>query len=170
METPLVIRPTCQEFLGTRYYTSRGGYFLRGGRALHRVVWAHANGPIPAGYHVHHADGDVANNRIENLALLPAAEHVGHHTSTPEHRARAIAHLKRGQPIGAALQRTPENRAKHAAAKKAYWAAQPTYDHVCILCAAAYSTHSSTPNYCSVRCHKAGRWRIKNWGRLHKTP
>jgi hypothetical protein len=36
----------------------------------HRVVWETAYGPIPKGLHVHHLNGDRADNRLKNLALL----------------------------------------------------------------------------------------------------
>lgn len=35
----------------------------------HRVIWEMFNGAIPNGYLVDHIDGDVYNNRIENLRL-----------------------------------------------------------------------------------------------------
>ena len=48
-------------------------------RHQHRVVWERHNGPIPAGYHIHHRDGVRTNNRIGNLQLLPASEHMRLH-------------------------------------------------------------------------------------------
>lgn len=45
----------------------------------HRWVWEQANGPIPAGYLVHHRNGDKLDNRLENLELLTHAEHSRHH-------------------------------------------------------------------------------------------
>jgi hypothetical protein len=54
-------------------------YFARSGRQrvnwLHRDIWIHHNGPIPAGFHVHHVDGNPLNNAIENLAVMPEREH-----------------------------------------------------------------------------------------------
>jgi hypothetical protein len=41
----------------------------------HRVVWTAAYGPIPSGLHVHHLNGDRADNRIDNLALLNNKAH-----------------------------------------------------------------------------------------------
>ncbi len=46
-------------------------------RYTHRVVWEEANGPIPEDYHIHHKDGDRANNDLSNLELLSDTEH-GH--------------------------------------------------------------------------------------------
>lgn len=35
----------------------------------HRLIWEMFNGPIPEGMLIDHVDGDVYNNRIENLRL-----------------------------------------------------------------------------------------------------
>src|SRR3954470_16664348 len=91
---PVVLSATCQEFLGVRYYLC-GFYFQRKSRRLHRAVWEHHHGPVPAGYHVHHVDEDRANNGPGNLALLPGSKHLSHHTIKREMwfgtKARAAA-------------------------------------------------------------------------------
>lgn len=51
-------------------------YLSRGGKRLHRDVWTSAFGPIPLGCHIHHRDGNVLNNRIDNLECVPASEHL----------------------------------------------------------------------------------------------
>lgn len=75
---PVCLRDTAQEFMGVVYYRC-GAYFQRKGVRLHRVVWEAHNGPIPDGWHVHHRDGDRAENGIANLQLLRAADHSRHH-------------------------------------------------------------------------------------------
>lgn len=69
-----------------------GRYFHRkvNGRAvfLHREVWEEANGPISEGQIVHHLDGNITNNALDNLVLLSVGEHMSHHIGewhkTPE--------------------------------------------------------------------------------------
>lgn len=48
-----------------------------GGNAVweHRYVWEQANGPIPAGFEIHHINHNRADNRLENLELLSEHEH-----------------------------------------------------------------------------------------------
>lgn len=73
---PVCISKTIQEFDGERYYRC-GFYFQKRGKRLHRVVWEANNGPIPEGAHIHHIDGDRANNQPENLECLTVSEHLG---------------------------------------------------------------------------------------------
>lgn len=46
---------------------------------LHRDVYEDSVGPIPAGWHVHHADHDTNNNAPANLVALDPIEHARHH-------------------------------------------------------------------------------------------
>lgn len=55
-----------------------------GGRTkyFHRVVWEHANGPIPAGFQIDHINGDKSDNRITNLRIV-----TKHQNMQNQHRA-----------------------------------------------------------------------------------
>src|SRR5262245_60918683 len=75
------ISETCQEFLGLRYWLC-GFYFQRKGIRLHRVVWEHYRGSIPEGQHVHHRDGNRANNDLSNLELIDQSAHLRYHGKT----------------------------------------------------------------------------------------
>ena len=71
-------------FNGAKFTLRNNGYFGRttGDRAMmHRVVWQHHYGPIPAGYDIHHIDRDRTNNDILNLELIDKAEHTRHHAN-----------------------------------------------------------------------------------------
>ena len=47
----------------------------RRSRLAHDMVWEQHNGPIPAGYDVHHDNEDKQDNRIENLRCISRTEH-----------------------------------------------------------------------------------------------
>jgi len=47
--------------------------------AIHRACWESYRGPVPAGYDVHHKNGDRRDNHIENLACIPHGEHIRQH-------------------------------------------------------------------------------------------
>jgi len=75
--------PTCvawhgwkpNRLLRSKYRHTRGG----SESYEHREIWTQANGPIPAGHVVHHADGNSLNNRLENLELMSNSEHTRYH-------------------------------------------------------------------------------------------
>ena len=46
----------------------------------HVLVWEEANGPVPAGFVVHHVNGDKQDNRLANLCLVGALEHKRLHS------------------------------------------------------------------------------------------
>jgi hypothetical protein len=68
---------------GRKFVDANGYVRVRGETAFvyeHRLVWEQAHGTIPAGFHVHHKNGDKADNRLENLELREPRSHVGEHT------------------------------------------------------------------------------------------
>lgn len=65
---------------GQFVYTNGGGRYrvvqIKGVRIpVHRLVWELEKGPIPAGYIIHHINGNRLDNRIENLACITQKEH-----------------------------------------------------------------------------------------------
>lgn len=54
----------------------RDGYALE-----HRYVMHEASIDIPPGAHVHHRNGDRADNRLENLEVLSPRAHTRHHAA-----------------------------------------------------------------------------------------
>lgn len=56
-------------------------------KRMHVYVWEYYNGPVPAGYHVHHRDEDKSNNNISNLELKTRSEHLSFHAKEEYKRA-----------------------------------------------------------------------------------
>lgn len=73
---PIYLDEITQYFDGGLYRLwPSDSYLSRGGKKLHRDAWASAFGPIPPNCHIHHRDGNVLNNRLENLECMDASEH-----------------------------------------------------------------------------------------------
>lgn len=65
-----------QEYIkypGQKYYSNRA---RQHDMRLHRKIYTDVYGEIPAGYHVHHIDGDTDNNSIDNLVAIPPSVHM----------------------------------------------------------------------------------------------
>ena len=130
-------------------------------RSLHRQIWRDANGPIPAGHHIHHKDGDPLNNAIENLACLTSTEHRHHHNVilSEEEKADFKRRMELARPAALAWHRSEEGKAWHAHMGKAAWLNVKPKQHVCEQCGKTYeSTSVSGSNrFCGYLC--AARFR-----------
>lgn len=62
-------------------------------RAVHLIIWEHANGPLPGGHAVVFRNGDKRDLRIENLQMVTRAELMlrnSYHNRYPKDVARLI--------------------------------------------------------------------------------
>ena len=135
---------TTIEFLGERFWFNGKDYFRNArGQLLHRVMWTKLRGPIPAGYVVHHINGDKLDNRIENFEIMLRGDHVRHHG-----------------PRGWALF-TAEYRSSKA---KREWANRQPTERFCKLCGTPYLSRATYSAWCSIKCQVAARYRNQQVG------
>ena len=73
-----ILDETHVKFNGQIFHKTKKGHFYRA-VSLHETVWRFHFGDIPEGYVIHHRNGLKADNRIENLQLMTAAEHRAWH-------------------------------------------------------------------------------------------
>jgi len=174
MNDPEVLSPTKQRWDGATWYLC-GFYFSmlksRNHRvALHRSVWERAHGPIPDGHHVHHINGDRADNRLDNLQVLACDEHLRMHM-TPERREAARQNMiENVMPKAAAWHSTDAGRAWHSQNGRNVWVDRPYRTVTCEMCGASFQTRASEkqPRYtCSNNC-KQRRYRAHNLERMRQ--
>lgn len=154
-----------QEFNGVRYYWKPSGYYKAqhsdGGEYMHRAVWMFYNGEIADGFHVHHLDENRANNKIENLALLPGAEHVRMHSlerfkADPEGFMVGIVAAREAAKRWHA---SPDGLAWHSKHGKETWANKEKEQAKCAWCGRDYEVFvgAKKRGFCSPSCQGMAR-------------
>lgn len=151
-----------QEFNGLRYYRKPSGYYkadhARGGEYLHRAVWADANGPIPAGFDVHHVDENKSNCAIGNLELKPKAEHGRlHGNQRDKDEVRAL--LEAARPLAAAANRAMAGTEAAADRSRRGMLSRPMERHTCVQCGGEYESRAGSVRrgFCGPACQQAAR-------------
>lgn len=140
-------------------------YFMRtvksGGvsrpESLHRAIWEHANGAVPDGSHVHHADENPLNNDIANLVLRNGAEHLREHASTPERVALSKANLDVAREHAKKWHGSPEGLAWHAEHGRTAMAGRTLFATKCERCGVEFQTKWLRTKTCSNKCRAALR-------------
>lgn len=88
-----------KEINGRSYYLMEkdGNIYYRTteGRMLHRDLYEMFVGPIPAGFDVHHKDGDTTNNHPDNLVAVSKSDHGRIHRPPGSLSSEAAAALGR---------------------------------------------------------------------------
>jgi len=116
---------------GRRWYLNGGYYMARDGRLLHRAVYRHHFGEIPAGHDVHHMDEDKTNWAPENLEALPRSEHLR------KHRPRGVAAWSKEQRQECSWQA---------------WAKVAPRDVTCQECGEVFQSTGMRAKFCSAKC------------------
>jgi YHS domain-containing protein len=147
-------------FQNSRYYRSFQSN-PRAIRYLHRDVWSKQNGEIPAGYHVHHVDGDPFNNSLENLSCISLADHNAEHSEERSQRGKGwvlSGHLKKMQMLTKNWHKSDDGRRWHKIHSKIIWSRRKPIAKTCKQCSRSYSTLDLGRAYfCSKACKAANR-------------
>lgn len=154
-----VISDTIQKFNSFSYYLC-GAYYQRKGKRLHRTVWEYHNGEIPKGYHVHHIDGDRANNQISNLALLKGHDHLSGHMSSPERKEQSRECIKEAVKAAAQWHGSEQGNKWHSEHMHEYWRKAPLRTYICDNCKKEYQSKAVRyigNHFCCNNCKAAFR-------------
>lgn len=93
----------------------------------HRLIYQALNGPIPKGSHIHHLDGNPANNNPENLTSLSISDHSTLHRLVDGPTGFALftdaqrLAMRQKQIEGVRQSQTEEVRKRRSESVKRYW-------------------------------------------------
>ena len=138
-----------QRFDGVYYSNIRGRY--RAYMFIHRRVFEYYHGEIPAGYEIHHIDGNPANNDISNLQMLTKDEHTRTHAKAKEQKIYRCEFCgKIFYSSGSGVVRFCSSRCNHD------WHQQQghyTEIRICANCGNPFSAYKyNNTRYCSPAC------------------
>lgn len=162
LQNPIVLDAITQYWDGGLYRLFPSTkYFTRGGKFLHRRVWAAAFGDIPSGCEIHHRDSNPANNAIENLECIARGEHrsLTWHANADMHRSRGIGDLARER--AAEWHRSDEGRLWHKrhAERTKGWTKWQRVNTPCPQCGVEFAClvrkNGHSQKYCSENCKMA---------------
>lgn len=156
------ISETIQKFDGVSYYRC-GPYFQRKGKRLHRMVWEAHNGPVPAGYEVHHINGNRADNDIGNLQLMKESDHQRYHANQPERIEKSRKSICKAQDAAKAWHGSEEGAVVHSRIAKEYWKTVEPRACTCTYCGKEFMTRrifAAGENSFCCNAHKTA-WRYK---------
>lgn len=153
--------PDSKRWSDRQYYRPGPHIVARGVEALHREVWKDNFGPIPSGHHVHHKDGNTANNDPSNLECIPGPEHQSYHGRhvSPEHKEKCAKHLDKVRHLAAEWHGSRAGLAWHRANGKRVWENRQPIVRICDQCGREFSSLDAKPStrFCSNNCKSAWR-------------
>jgi hypothetical protein len=132
------------------------GYYLNSTirKRLHRYVWEREVGPIPKGCHIHHIDGNKANNDITNLSILTGSGHQKLHGKDPARKNKSRQNILKAISAAPAWHRSEEGKRWHSEHMRGF--KQPREEKICEQCGAKYSGTKAS-RFCSNKCK--AKWR-----------
>lgn len=158
---PIVLDPITQYFQGSLYRMwPSERYLSKGGARLHRDVWKSAYGPIPKGCHIHHRDGDVINNQLENLECNNPKEHLSENWKLHK-RNQTVHFTSYARERAAEWHQSEEGRAWHKqnAIRTKNWTKWKREERDCPECGIKFQAlirkSGNAQIYCSSACKSA---------------
>ena len=126
-------------------------------KRLHIYVYECERGrAVPAGYQIHHIDGDKSHNEISNLACIPLHNHLSYHSRTyvEEHREEVNKQMESIRPMTKAWHRSPEGHEWHKQQyEKVKDLLHAEHDFVCVYCGKPFRSSQTKSRYC-CNAHK----------------
>lgn len=159
--------PDAKTWADRSYYVPNMAERKRGIGRLHQEIWKDANGPIPAGYEIHHKDHNPLNNDLSNLELISAVDHHAHHDAgyTAEELRRKRQQAEHARKAARQWHTSEEARAWHSEMGKMSAAARYPVKRTCEYCGQEFETDNITAlrsriaaRYCSNNCKSAARY------------
>jgi hypothetical protein len=141
------------------YYTPGGTQRTKGVRRLHEEIWISTHGCIPAGFHVHHVDGNPLNNDISNLECISPKKHAAAHARPADEKRRA--HMAKIRPLATEWHRSSEGRRWHKENGVRSWVGRRGAMVRCVECGSDYECMArlAKASFCSKACKARARRR-----------
>lgn len=78
-----IMQPKIGQTNGGYLYVTMRSKKLFGSQCIHDLVWDHFGTGKTKGWEIHHYDGNILNNHIDNLRYMPKAVHLRLHGRVP---------------------------------------------------------------------------------------
>lgn len=152
-----------QEFNGKRYWRDKSTGYYRNARvkphSLHRQVWIHHYGNIPAGLVIDHIDRDKNNNQIDNLRLVSHSDNAKNISAEELERRREWA--KQIRPLTKKWHQSEEGRRWHREHGIETSSKRKPIKKTCAHCGKEYYTtqYAKSARFCHPNCKMKARRR-----------